>query len=362
MELLRTLPDSGSRTRGARPVRPAVLALDGGNSKTELVLVARDGRVLTTSRVARSANLGLGQDGAFSVLDEAIRAACRKLGLDLERKPIASTGVYCLAGADLPLDDRRIGRELRRRGWTSRNLVRNDTFAVLRAGTERGWGVAVVCGAGLNCSGVAPDGRVVRFPSMGELSGDLAAGGGWLGMMALGAGIRGRDGRGSRTMLERLVPAHFALPSPAAVMEAVYVGRLEAKRLLELSPLVFQAAGSGDEVARAILDRLADEVVAMASATIRRLRLTARDVEVVLGGGVFQNDNEPFLARIRAGIQVTAPRASFRRLSLPPVVGAALIGLDEIGAPAAARARLRAALGSGRPTRTGARRRSAMSR
>ena len=118
----------------------------------------------------------------------AIRAACADAGIDPDRRPIAATAVYCVAGADIPVDDRRIAAELGGRGWARKTIVRNDTFAMLRAGTERGWGVAVVCGSGLNCAGVGPDGRVVRFPSFGELSGDRAHGGGWLGRAALGGG------------------------------------------------------------------------------------------------------------------------------------------------------------------------------
>lgn len=306
--------------------------------------MGRDGRILVTSRVPRSGNFGLGQPGDFNELDQTIRAACKKAGLDPDRKPIASLGVYCLAGADLPVDDRRIGRELQRRGWTAHSLVRNDTFAVLKAGTDRGWGVAVVCGAGLNCSGIAPDGRIVRFPALGDLSGDYASGGGWVGMRALGAAVRARDGRGQPTALEQLVPEHFGMRSPAAVMTAVYVGRLEEHRLRELPPVVFRAAGKGDGVARDILDQLADEVIAMGAGAIRRLRLGSKDVEVILGGGIFQNTDGLFFSRIREGISATAPRAQTRRLTSPPVVGAALIGLDRLGAPTAARVRLRRSL------------------
>ena len=63
--------------------------------------------------------------------------------------------MYCVAGADLPADDRRIARWFRGRGLTGNDVVRNDTFAVLRAGTDRTWGVAVVCGYGTNCSHLA---------------------------------------------------------------------------------------------------------------------------------------------------------------------------------------------------------------
>ena len=98
-------------------------------------------------------------------------------------------------------------------GLADELLLRNDTFAVLRAGTDRGWGVGVVCGTGLNCAAVAPDGRTVRFAALGEISGD-DGGGGCLGLQAVGATIRGRDGRGPRTDLERLIPSTSACATP----------------------------------------------------------------------------------------------------------------------------------------------------
>jgi N-acetylglucosamine kinase-like BadF-type ATPase len=221
-----------------------------------------------------------------------------------------------------------------------RLVVRNDTFAVLRAGTTRGWGVAVVCGSGLNCAGVGPDGRVVRFPSLGELSGDLAHGGGWLGRAALGAALRARDGRGPRTLLETLVPQHFRMARPASVMEALYVGTLDGQRMLEVAPVVFRAARRGDVVARELIGMLADEVVATANAAIRRLHITTRTFEVILGGGIFRSGDGRLLKRVRGGINAVAPHAVMRRLDAPPVLGAALMAMDATRAGAAARERV----------------------
>src|SRR5437867_12208827 len=124
-----------------------------------------------------------GYNGSLNSLTDAIKAIPRRRGVD-SSPAIAALGVFCLAGADIPIDDRRIAAELEGQGWTRKTIVRNDTFAVLRAGTDRKWGVAVVCGTGMNCAGVGPDGRSVRFPSFGELSGDRAHGGGWLGRSA----------------------------------------------------------------------------------------------------------------------------------------------------------------------------------
>ncbi len=321
-----------------------ILAIDGGDSKTDVVLVDGRGRLLGAKRVPLSSHLGLDRVGAVDALEAAIRSAIRRFEAVPNGKPIADIGVFCLAGADLPVDERRIHRELSARGWTRKTLVRNDTMAVLRAGTDRGWGIAIVCGSGMNAAGVAPDGRVIRFAALGEISGDLAAGGGWIGRMGLGYAVRAEDGRGRPTLLERSIPAFFQQASPAAVTEAIYLGRIPAHRVVDLAPVVFDAARRRDRVAREILNRVADEVVVFAVASIKRLRLTGRDVEVVLGGGVFRANDRVFHERIRTGICKVAPRAIMRRLDVPPVVGAALLGLDQIGAAPSAGNALRRAV------------------
>ena len=346
---------SESASGPSRGVRGAVLAVDGGNSKVDAVLVGRGGEVLGAGRWTGHADATT--DGApLESLADAIRGAS---GDDGGARPIAAVGVYCLAGADFPSDERRMARALERAGFTRRTLVRNDTFAVLRAGTDRGWGVAVVCGAGMNCLGLGPDGRTARFAAIGPLSGDMAAGGEWVGLAALGAAIRARDGRGPRTVLERVVPEHFGASRPETVMRAMHLRRIPPSRLMELPPAVFAAAGDGDVVARRILDQLADEVVAMATGAIRRLRLQRSDLDVVLGGGVFRGGDTAFIGRVESGILGVAANANVLTLRPPPVLGAALIGLDEIGTSGRAASRLRAALddsrieggGQGRPAR-----------
>jgi N-acetylglucosamine kinase-like BadF-type ATPase len=334
-ELLGNFPD------GRRPV---ILAIDAGASKVDVALLARSGEVVGAARHRAYANFGLDHEPPLDALEETIRLACLDGGIDPANRPLAGVGVYCLAGADLPLDDRRITRQVKERGWTASSAVRNDTFAVMRAGSRRGWGVAVVCGSGLNVTGVGPDGRTVRFPSLGDLSGDQSDGGGWLGRAALGAALRGRDGRGPRTLLESAVPAHFHMARPLAVMEALYVGKLDGRSTFELPPVVFKAAARGDAVSRALISAMADEIVVTVNAAIRRLRLGGRAFEVVLGGGILRAGDRDMHARIRKGIVAVAPKAEFVRLDAPPVVGAALLALDQVKATKAAQTRLRAEL------------------
>jgi N-acetylglucosamine kinase-like BadF-type ATPase len=322
----------------------AVLAVDGGNSKTDVALVAADGSLLAAVRGPTSSHQAVGREAATRTLRRLVEEAA---GGPTGGRPVADDGIYAVAGADYPSDLRLLERAYRREALAGSTLVLNDTFGALRAGSSRGWGVVLVCGHGINGAAVGPNGKQARFAGVGDISGDWG-GGGAVGMAAVAAAVRARDGRGPRTVLEQLVPEAFGRRSPEAVTRALYHGRLEASRLAELSPVVFAAAAGGDGAARAIVDRLADELVTMAAALIRRLRLQRLAPGVVLAGGVFRTHDGGFHERLAAGIAAVAPGAQLVLLDAPPVLGAALIGLDRRSpggtTPAAVEDRLRAAL------------------
>lgn len=329
-----------------------LLAVDGGASKTDALIVGADGTVLGAARGPGSNHQTVGLDHALANLSVTIEAAAAQVdllaaGSRAPGQPLCALGVYCLAGLDLPIDDERVGDAVRNRRWTEACDVRNDTFAVLRAGAGAAWGVAVVCGSGLNCVGLGPDGRSVRFPSLGELSGDLAQGGGWLGRRGLGLALRAGDGRGDPTVLRELIPRRLGLDSPEAVLEALYGGRLDFAGVTELAPVVLEAAEAGDGPAVGAVELLAQEATAMAVAAIHRLGIGDSPVQVVVGGGMFES---PFFAhRVLEEVRRHVPAAALRPLNLPPVVGAALLGLDELAGEPDVEARLLATLPTLKP-------------
>ncbi|HYJ75079.1 MAG TPA: BadF/BadG/BcrA/BcrD ATPase family protein [Kineosporiaceae bacterium] len=323
------------------PVDGLLLAVDGGNSKTDVLVAENSGRVLARVRGPSCAPIHHGLEGAMDALDRLVRRALVEATPTGPARP--AVGVFALAGADLPFEEEQLLDACRRRGWVERAVVRNDAFALLRTGTDRGWGVAVVCGAGINGVGVGPDGAVVRFPALGAISGDW--GGGYdVGFAALAASVRAQDGRGRPTLLATSVPAYFGLPDPLAVSVALHLGELPEDRLVELPPLVFDAARQGDEAAVEVVLRLADEVTTLAAAAIRRLGIGGEDPDVVLGGGLLRAGLPLLDDAVRAGIEREAPRATVVTVSADPIVGAGLLALDEAGVPAEALARLRAAL------------------
>jgi N-acetylglucosamine kinase-like BadF-type ATPase len=320
-----------------------VLAVDGGNYKTDLALVRADGGVLALVRGPQSSPHHLGVDGCVTVLEELLAQALDDACLSNARGPVAEVGQLLIAGVDFPAEEEQLETAAATRRLAERLSVANDTFAVLRAGTEQGWGVAVVCGAGINCVGVGPDGRHARFLALGPITGDW--GGGYdVGLAGLSAAARSEDGRGPKTSLEQAVPACFGLDTPTAVGEAIHRGEIERLRVVELAPVVFAAAGD-DAVARTILDRLADEVVALVRVSLERLDVTEMPVEVVLGGGLTRAGDGRLVGAVRQRLDEVAPRASVRVTDSQPIVGAALLGLDELGAGPDAQARVRRELG-----------------
>ncbi|MFB7752581.1 N-acetylglucosamine kinase, partial [Streptomyces sp. NPDC056121] len=312
------------------------------NSKTDVAVVEADGTVVGAARGGGFQPPKVGVEAAVDVLAEAVDRALAEAGTNTVGHVSA-----CLANADLPVEERELAAELRTRGWAASVDVRNDTFAVLRAGLlqdSEPRGVAVVCGAGINCAGMLPDGRTARFPAIGKISGDWGGGGG-LAEEALWYAARAEDGRGEATALMRSLPAHFGLPSMYALIEALHLERIPVQRRHELTPVLFATAADGDPVARDLIDRMGDEVVAMSVVALDRLGLLDEETPVLLGGSVLAARHPQLDDRIREMLTARAPKAVPRVVTARPVLGAALLGLDAVGADENVHARVRAHFG-----------------
>ena len=321
----------------------AVLAIDGGNSKTDIALVGADGTLLAGGRGPGVRTFPTPE--VLAAIGAVIGAAALDAGLP-GGWPVAAHTVACMANADLPEEEERLTAMIGAAGWSTTTEVANDTFAVLRAGLEtprgRPWGVGVTCGAGINCVGVGPDGRTTGFLALGGITGDWGGAYG-LGRAALWWAIRAEDGRGPQTALRSVVAGHFGVPEVRDVAVAIHLGKISEDDLQGLAPLLLAAAGQGDQVARDLVSRLAGEIVTMAGTVIRRLGLSGSAVPVVLGGGVLTARDPLLLGWITERLAAEAPGAELSVVQVPPIAGAALLGLDRAGAAPAAERRLRAA-------------------
>jgi len=320
----------------------AVLAIDAGNSKTDVCVVSADGALLGSARGGPFQPHRVGAAAAVASIAPAVAEALAGVRSVRVRHVAA-----CLANADLPVEHEALEAAITETAWAPSCEVVNDTFALLRAGLDTRRGVAVVCGAGINGTGLLPDGTTVRFAAVGHISGDWG-GGGHLWQEAMWWAARAEDGRGPDTALRAELPRHHGLDSMAALIEAVHLGELSEARCMELTPVLFAVAEAGDPIALDVVHRQASEVVALAATAIRRLGLIGERVEVVLGGGVLTAGHRALLDEIDRRLAEQAPLAVTQVVEAPPILGAALLGLDRVGAPAGAQDRLRAAFRTAR--------------
>lgn len=311
---------------------PVVVALDAGNSKTDAAVVRLDGTVLATVRRGGFRPAVDGLDRAMATVSEAVTTVLAAAGAP----PVVLLAAY-LANADLPVEEALYHQVISGWGMSERTVVGNDTLALLRSGAQGPEGVAVVCGAGINCTGLALDGRTSRFPALGHLTGDWGGGYG-LANEVMWSAARSEDGRGPATALAAAVARHFGAPSAVAVAEAVHLRSLDAERLHELVPLLFEVASGGDGVARRLVARQAEEIGALVAISLTRLDLQDGPVDVVLGGGVLAAEPPLLMDDVRARVLAIAPRARITVPHVPPLVGALLLALDQVDLPAGSRA------------------------
>lgn len=303
-------------------------AVDGGNSKTDVIVGDTDGNVLSFVRGAGSNPQTLGVEPAMGLLDRLLLEARRRAGIGAAE--LARVELF-LSGVDLPEEVDTVGRAALAHGWALETRVDNDTFALLRAGTDQPDAVAVVCGAGINCVGRRADGQTARYPALGMLSGDWG-GGQHLAALALWHAARGEDGRGPATALIEAVAGHCGVQTIAEVVSGVHLGTIPKDVLDDLSALLFVVAAAGDEVARRVVQRQAEEIVALATVAANRLGLRDSRYAVVLGGGVLRPQHPLLHEAVVAGINAHSPAAVVSVLTQPPVLGAGLFALDALGA------------------------------
>jgi N-acetylglucosamine kinase-like BadF-type ATPase len=97
---------------------PLFLAIDGGNSKTDVVIGSADGQILAFVRGPGSSPHYLGVSGALRLLDDLVQRARAVAGLAGSADGRLSRAAVFLAGADLPVEVERLVAALGPLDWT----------------------------------------------------------------------------------------------------------------------------------------------------------------------------------------------------------------------------------------------------
>ena len=316
-------------TSPSRPTPPATryfLGIDVGGTKTHALIADETGQALGFAHAGPGNWEAVGYDGLTEALKDVSSRASQMAGLRMDQIAGAGMGI---AGYDWPDQKQAHLDAIAPIGLKSTPVIVNDAVLGIAAGSEEGWGISVVGGTGCNCRGLSRDhqreGRVVG--GGGYWSGE-AAGGFDIVFRAMRAVTFEWAKRGPATALTQAFLRHMGAKNLDDLIEGVYLMRYSFDP--EMVLLFFQVAAQGDPAALDVLRWAGGELGGMAVGVANQLELQGEIFDVVLIGSLF--DGHPLLQEVlRETIQSVAPGARLVRLTVPPVVGGILLGMEAAG-------------------------------
>ena len=302
------------------------LGVDVGGTKTHALIADDSGQALGFATGGPGNWEGVGYAGLTRVLLEVTACALEQAGIKVDQ--IAGAG-FGIGGFDWPSERQDHLNAIQPVGLNCPLEIVNDATLGILAGASEGWGVSVVAGTGCNARGWSRDHK---------RQGRAVGGGGyWSGEYAGGFDIVARAmravtfewlKRGPATALTQVFLDHTRAKDLDDLVEGVYLQQYPFDSSLVLK--VFETARQGDPQAQAVMSWAGQELGEMAVGVINQLEIQSEPFEVVLIGSLHAGSHL-LDETLRETVLETAPFARFVRLTVPPVVGGVLLGMEAAG-------------------------------
>lgn len=305
------------------------LGIDGGGTKTALVLLDSDGIEVARSQQPSIDYYRRGVEAVTRTLAEGVDDICRQADITPDQLDFTVVGMpgYGEVGADVAVLD-AVPRSVLS---SDRYLCVNDMVCGWAGSLCASDGINVVGGTGSMTYGER-DGAGVRVGGWGELFGDEGSGY-WIATRGLNAFTRMSDGRLPRGPLYDLVRVRLGVRNDLDTIGLVLTDwQKERTRIAALSTTVAEAAAAGDAIAARILADAGAEFAELVDATRLALGYEAGEtVAVSYSGGVF--NSETVLAAFGRSLDGLYDGYDLRVPVFEPDVGAALYAAKVSGNP-----------------------------
>lgn len=310
-----------------------VMGIDGGGTKGHLAIYDLNGARLGFSEWGPLNHEAMA--GAFSQLEEElgrfITGALNEAGVGMGG---LSQAVLGLAGVDTRKQHEIISGILRRIGL-ERFVLCNDGYLGVAAGCPGGVGICAINGTGSVLTAVDTSGEMRQVGGIGSVTDDCG-GSGWYGARALSAVYRELYKFGPATALTRMMFDRLNVSDRDDYVEAVTAALADGSlTFADPNRLVFTAAAAGDAVSIGILDHSAEHYARCVAFLAKNMDFPAdKTLHMTLAGSVFAREKTrvlPDLLSKRLGELLPERRIELLRLEAPPVMGAVMWALREIG-------------------------------
>jgi glucosamine kinase len=268
-------------TAGPLDPMPLLVGVDGGGTRTRVILADATGAVLARTEGGASA-LRPGQEvEAADVIQSLIATVLAMAERGGTRPAVCVVGV---AGAGQERPAQALWSALASRRVADDVAVLADAVIALEDAFGDNAGVLLVAGTGSVAFSRGPDGRLERCGGWGPAVGDEGSAA-WLGRRAVGAVTASTDGREPETALAGALLTALELEAMEEVIP--WASRAVPADFAALAPVVMQVAASGDLRANALVSFCVEELVLHVRTLARRCFQDERAaIPVALSGGL----------------------------------------------------------------------------
>lgn len=297
-----------------------VAGIDVGGSHTRCWIADEKGIILAHASSGPANRLFVSAASAQDAIEAALSGALSSLSSKIEK--------LVIAGPHMPPDSLDV---IVRYVPKKAIIISNEFELALAAGLQEtgGWGVVVAAGTGSFCKGRNSEGEEQYSGGWGPLVGDEGSGYD-IAREALIAIVRASDGRGAETSITQAVCADINIGEISELKRYLYDPPVNRHELAALAKYVFDAAETGDAVAKEILHGTGIRLARVAEPVISSLFGPGQSFPLILTGGVmFRGGSLP--GTFAREINKIRPHADVFVSPLQPVAGALIIGLDSIG-------------------------------
>lgn len=309
-----------------------LIALDGGGTKTDILLLSKSGEVIDEVKWGTTSHEFL--EGGMTALSAEIK---NMLAFLFQKNDICPNdiafGVFGMAGVDTVYQQRKISAMIEENGIKN-YIVCNDGFLGIKAGTKKGVGINVINGTGCSLTGINENGEMLQLGGQGVVMDDLA-GGYVIGRNVVKFVFEDLMLGGESTLLSRLLLEKLQLKDKSFFMDELVrqVGEKNVE-IKHLGILMFEAAKKGDAVAKNYLAKTGKELARYICVMAQKLGIANDVLEVVLIGSGFARAADDTLNKTMENAvkkALGADKVVFNTLKIKPVCGAALWALESVG-------------------------------
>lgn len=304
-----------------------VLGIDGGGTKTAIVLLNQKGELIGTATSGPSSIDTVSNEITKNNIEQAIQMVVEEKNI----KDLSICSVFAGIGGIASKDhEERVENIIRQIKYVQPNSIvvaKNDVYNALAGGLATKCGIAIIIGTGAVAFGMDEDGKTWRCGGYHYKEGD--AGSAYdLGFQALKAMARAMDGRYKKTAFTDEVQNMVGASTFSEAVQVYETYFTDRTKTAQLARLVTKHADLNNEYALKIVDQATNELTMLIKGVDDNLNLKNKEVAII--GGLGNADTiykKMFIEKVKQINQ----NYNIHQFLLDPVIGAVLMALKNLG-------------------------------